>query len=134
MKISNIIAATLIALAATCLTGCVTPVVLIVRSQPASGTYETDATVATIESAAAKLALELEAADMAESADKAFAYRYSAHPNATRKKTRVDVNVNYVGSWTRTGFITPSEKLELFVKGLAGRTGAVLTPIAHPNS
>ena len=134
MKISNIIAATFIGMATPCLTGCITPMVLVVRSQPASATYETNATVAVIESEARKLASELEAADVAELAGKAFAYRYSVHPNATTRKTLVDINVNYVGTWTRTGFIMPSEKLDLFVKSLAGRTGAVLTPIESPSS
>lgn len=134
MKIGNIIAGTIIGMATICLTGCVTPVVLLVRSQPASGTFETQATVAAVEGAAGKLALELEAEDMAALASKAFTYSYSAHLSATRKKTLVNIDVKYVGSWTRTGFTTPSEKLDLFVKDLARRTGADLTPIVPPTT
>ena len=132
MKISNIIAGALIGIATTCLTGCVTPIVLVVRSQPASGVYETNATVASVERAAGKLALELEAADMAALSGKAFAYGFSIRSGSAKGKTRVNVDVRYVGSWTRTGFTTPSEKLDLFVKDLAVRTGEVLTPIEFP--
>lgn len=132
MKISNIIAGALIATATPVLTGCVTPIVLIVRSQPASGVYETKASVASVERAAGKLARELEAADVASLEAKAFAYSYSAHATGTKERTLVNVDVKYVGSWTRTGFTTPNEKLDLFVKSLAVRTGEVLTPITPP--
>jgi len=132
MKSSHIIGGVIIAIATTCLTGCVTPIVLVVRSQPASGVYETSATVAVVESAARKLTVELEAADIAALAGKAFTYSYSAHTNATKEMTLVTIDVRYVGSWTRTGFTTPNEKLDLFVKSLAVRTGEVLTPILFP--
>lgn len=134
MKISNILAGAVIGMVTACMTGCVTPIVLVVRSQPASGVYETSATVASVERAAGKLALELEAADVTSLASKAFLYNYSAHSNSTNDKTLITIDVKYVGSWTRTGFTTPNEKLDLFVKSLAARTGEVLTPIALPAS
>jgi len=132
MKLGNFVALAFLGTATAGLSGCVTPMVLMIRSQPASAVYETNATVTSVERAAGKIALELEAADMAALSGKAFAYSFSARSGPRQGKTLVNVDVKYVGTWTRTGFITPNEKLDLFVQDLAVRTGEAFTPFVAP--